>query len=103
MNVDSLKEQINAGLTVALSKVVEGAQEDLQKYVVVMTSDLAAAVLAGREDLALAVANQAKVIGELNRVRATNAGWGVVTQVVSAFARGAIAVGMTALKGGIGA
>ncbi len=67
--------------------LLKGAQEDVAVTVNQITSRLVAAVALGREDLRDELLAQLKVLAAHNKVKASKAGWTVISSVVSTLFR----------------
>ena len=86
-----LADEVRAALAEALAGLLDGAAEDVRRYVAAIAGDLVRAAATDRPDLVDELRAQLRLIGEINRVRAANAGWEAVEAVVAAVFRVLIA------------
>jgi len=95
INLDSLKEGVSDSIAEGLQGLVEGAKEDLKEFAKAISEDLLEAHLEGDVDLQGQLADQVKILAEINRVRVEAHVWVVVQKIakvaIQAAAKGAAA------------
>tara|TARA_R100001086_G_scaffold87122_4_gene42591 strand:+ start:4364 stop:4729 length:366 start_codon:yes stop_codon:yes gene_type:complete len=79
---DGLTDSLGGVLRRRLVTVLEGADEDIQKFMVAISADLTRSIREGNEELSDELRAQARGIMEMNRLRLVNAGWGLLDEVL---------------------
>jgi len=93
-----IRDAIIPGLTAGLQDVLQGAAADLQTYILAISDDLARVIERGdAEAMTDELLAQLRAVGEIQRIRVTNAGWSVFRSVIHAI----VATGVAALTAGI--
>lgn len=91
---ETLKEDLSELVFHSVSGLVEGAKDDLQAFAYAMADDavriIAIADTVRREALFAELMMQVKLIGEINRLRATQAAWDTAIKVVMTVVKTAI-------------
>ena len=75
----------------ALAGLIDGAADDVDRYVAAIAQDLVRAAANDRPDLVAELRGQLRLIGEINRVRASDAAWDTAEQIIAAVFRAAVA------------
>lgn len=94
-DLNQLKNQIGTILTDELRDLLEGAQGDLVMFTEAVSKNIVEAAMiedeARRNALLTELKGQILTLGEINRLRAVNSAWNVVSTVISVASRTAIA------------
>lgn len=94
-DLTQLKNQIGTILTDELRDLLEGAQGDLVMFTEAVSKNIVEAAMiedeARRNALLTELKGQILTLGEINRLRAVNSAWNVVSTVISVASRTAIA------------
>lgn len=81
----------------ALKGFVQGEAADLAEWGKILAADAVRAVREGRQDILSELAEQAKVLAEIKRIKASGFAWGQIAGVVLSLAK--VAVQAVVLKG----
>lgn len=96
-DLDKLKLDVSRTLADGVGDLLEGSREDMEAFGAAIADDMLEAYLTGREDLTEILEAQLKVVAEINRVRAENHTWTVVTKVTRAILEAAVAGALAAI------
>lgn len=94
------KQGVAAVLEEALHDLLDGAEQDIINFTNTLAFDSIEAMMLPpeRRDAVLAeIVAQVQVVGELNRLRAVNAGWDMVGRIVTVAQKTAIAMLIAAI------
>lgn len=89
---NSLLGDLQSEVVNVLRTLLDGAEEDIKTFGTAIASDMVRAIRDGNELLEQELVAQAKVLGEINRVRAVRVTWDEVGSVLTS-------LGKMALKG----
>lgn len=81
IDLEGLKEGVATSVADGLTGIVEGAKEDLKEFAKAISEDLLEAHLEGDVDLQGQLADQVKILAEINRVRVEAHAWVVVQKI----------------------
>lgn len=96
----AIRTELGEVLSEALSDVVEGAAGDLKTFGADIATDMVASIAAGNTAMTNELKAQIRVLGAINKIRASNAAWGILDAVTSIAMR-TVQIGLSGLTGGI--
>lgn len=94
--IPELVNELSASIRESLQDLVEGAQQDIINFTDKIATDSVNALSITdperRERVLKELGDQVMMVGELNRIRAVNAGWDTVARVIRVAQRTALAL-----------
>jgi len=84
---DSLALELKGEVLEGIKPFVDGAQADLKEFGTAIARDLIRAVREKREDLLQELGHQIEGIAEINRIRAVNATWAQIGNILAVVGR----------------
>lgn len=84
---DDLALELRGEVVEALTPYVEATEEDLRTYGTMIALDLVRAAREQREDILREVGHQLEALGEIHRIRAVNATWAQIKNIVAIVGR----------------
>ena len=87
---DALALELRGEVIEGIKPFVEASEEDLRKYATLIAFDLMRAAREKREDILLEVGHQVEALGEINRIRAVNATWAQISNIIAVVGRVAL-------------
>lgn len=96
---ESLQGRIQGTVIEGLRGLVDGAEEDLRTFGAYIAADMVDAVRRGDLEWEREVRAQARILLEINRLRAVNADHALLMQVLHALVRMGLEVAATFVKG----
>ncbi len=77
-----MKMELGALISESIVELVEGAEEDLKTYGLEIANNMIVAIRLGREDLRRELQDQLVMLGEIHRIKVSNAGEAVLNRVI---------------------
>jgi len=86
-NWDGLALELRGEVIEAIKPYVEATEEDLRTYGALIALDLVRAAREKREDILREVGHQLEALGEIHRIRAVNATWAQINNIIAIVGR----------------
>lgn len=86
-----LRQDLTPLIAEAIEHLIEGSKQDIERFAVDIGQDLVIAQVTGDQPLKEQLGDQLKLLAEINNIRLRNSTWIVVSTVVSALTRAAVA------------
>lgn len=99
VDFDSVRAEVEEILKNSLDGLVQGAREDVQRYVFTISNDLVSAIRDGRDDLRQELLAQMGLLAEIHRIRLNREARATLGTVLEVAAR----VGRTLLQAAVAA